>query len=130
MEVRIPTSHDVHASLIIAINPSFPVFLFFMWCKVSKATKMLSEVTLSDWKALWYYEITIGRRLLSWLAITFEINLYQILHRAIGQNLVTLSGHLTLGIRVTHVWLMLAGILPAFKQDSTEKETLAPMLPQ
>ena len=45
-----------------------------------------------------------------------------------GRNYVTLSGLFTFGIRVTKVWLMLARILPIFKEERTACDTSIQML--
>jgi len=70
-----------------------------MWCKVSKATKMLSEIALSDWNALCDSEI-MWQKFLNLFATTLETSLYNIFHKEMGRYSETLVGLLTLGISV------------------------------
>lgn len=46
-----------------------------MWWSVSKATKILSEIALFDWNALWDSKIMLARTFLSLFAITLETSL-------------------------------------------------------
>ena len=85
-------SYALHILSFIVMYPSPPTFFFFIWCKVSKATKILSKIALSNWKALWDSEIKLGKILYNLLANTVEVNLYKILHKAMGKNFVTLFG--------------------------------------
>lgn len=79
-------SYALLISSFIVIKPDFLAFLFFMWCKVSKTTKMLSKIAISTWKALYESKIISGKIFLSLFANTFDTNLYKILHKAIGRN--------------------------------------------
>ena len=67
-----------------AIEPVFPVLLFFRWCKVSKATRMLSVIRRLDRNVLWDSKTSFGRHFLRRLAMVLEISLYMTLQRLIG----------------------------------------------
>ena len=56
-----------------AMNPDFPLLLDLRWCSVSKATRMLSEMTRFDMYALCVSETSFGKSFLKWLAMVFAI---------------------------------------------------------
>ena len=105
-------SYALLISNFIVINPVFPFFFYFMWCKVSKATKILFEMALSDWKALWDSEIITGKTFFNLFVSTFDIIFYKRLQRAIGQKSDTFSGFFTLGKRVKMYDSNLEGLCP------------------
>ena len=106
-------------SSFIVMKPILPFLLFFLWWRISNATRILSLIALFDWKALCDSEIISSRIFFNQFAKTFEINLYRMLHRAIRQNSVTCSGLLTFGISVMYLWFKPAGITPEFIQEIT-----------
>ena len=91
---------------------------------------MLSEIALSNWKALYEFEIKFGKILFNLLVITLETSLYRILHNDIGQYSDTRVGHFTLGIKVIKVLFIDGGIEPVFRQLSTAANTSSPMVCQ
>ena len=112
-------SYALLMSCFIVMKPILPFLLFFMWWRISNATRILSLIALFDWKALCDSEIISSRIFFNQFAKTFEINLYRMLHRAIRQNSVTCSGLLTFGISVMYLWFKPAGITPEFIQEIT-----------
>ena len=93
---------------LTAIKSSFPLW-FYIVCKDSKATKILSEISRLFVKALWYSVMILGIIILSLLHKTFKKILYNTLHKLMGLYLETDSGHLTLRIKLTKLWLRCGG---------------------
>jgi len=85
-KTHLSLSHALLISNLRAMCPTFPVFFIFIWWRVSKATRMLFEISLSHWKALCDSKMIWGKILFNLLANTLETSLYKILHSAIGQN--------------------------------------------
>ena len=83
-KVHLTRSYALLISSFKAIELVFPVLLFFRWCKVSKATRMLFVIRRLDRKVLWDSETSFGRHFLRRLAMVLEISLYMTLQRLIG----------------------------------------------
>ena len=66
-------SYALLISSLRAINPNFPFLLFFRWWSVSNATRMLSEINLSDMKALWVFDTSLGSSFFRRFAMVLEI---------------------------------------------------------
>ena len=69
-----------------AMNPWVPDLYFCKLCKVSKATRILSEINLSLVKADWCPVMMDGSNIFRRLAKTLEKILYNTLHRLIWRN--------------------------------------------
>ena len=126
---------NVHSNLLYALLmsnfkamcPIFLVFFLFIWWSNSKATRILSEIALSNWKALWDSDMIWGKTFFNMLASTFDTGLYKTLQKAIGWNSVTYLEVFTLGIREIKVWLKPGRIVPEFKLERTALTTSSPI---
>ena len=75
----------------------------------SKATKILSEISLLLVKALWFSVIIFGRILFNLFAKTLEKILYRTLQRLMGRNSEPNFGFFFLGIRAIKFWFKCSG---------------------
>ena len=66
-------SYALLISSLSAMNPNFPFLLFFRWWSVSNATRILSEINLSDMNALCVSETSLGSYFFRQFAMVLEI---------------------------------------------------------
>ena len=112
-------------SNLIATWPILPHLFFFMLCKVSYATKMLSVINLYGTKALWELEIKFGRISFNRLTNILDMILYSTLHKLMGRYCMINSGSLVLGISAMWVLFIFRSMIPEFRHDSTALITSA-----
>lgn len=77
-------------SSLSAIKPNLLVLCFFIYCSVSKATKMLSEISLFLVKVNWCFVMIAGSIFFNLFARTLEKNLVKDITKTYGSNLMNI----------------------------------------
>ena len=127
-KVHSTRSYALLISRFKAIEPVFPVLLFFRWCKVSKATRMLSVIRQLDGNVLWDSETSFGRHFLRRLAMVLEISLYMTLQRLMGWKSLAILRDFVLGMRLSNVWFIFGGMVPKFSTERVAERTSGPTM--
>ena len=112
-------SYALLVSNLMAIESSLPICFCILW-RVSKATRILSEINLLLVNALWCLEIIFGRIFLILFAKTFENILYKTLQRLIGLKFDAYSREFFLGMGMIKVWLRLSGRYAELRKCNTD----------
>lgn len=118
MSVLIATNFDRHPGLVRNA-----------W-KTSCGTRILSVIKRQATKADWVSEIIFGRHFLRRLLITFEMTLYETLHKLIGLNSVISVGLFVFGMRQMFVWFKRGSMVPLEKISFTVWRTTSAVMPQ
>ena len=108
----------------------FPFRQFCIRCNISKATEVLSVISLFGTKVLWASKMTFGRIIFNRLAITFETILDTTFARLMGRYSLICLGLFFLGMSTMWARFILCGHHPECKTDNTADVTSGPMMCQ
>ena len=123
-------SYALLMSSFRAIKPVFPFLLFFRWWKVSKATRILFEISLSDMKAFCVSKTSLGRIFFNWFAMVWETILYRTLQRLMGLKSLTFSGDFVFKMREMKVWFRFSSMFTWIeKRESGYNDILPNKIP-
>ena len=123
-------SYALLMSNFTAMCPIFPFLQFRIRCNISKATVVLSMISLFGTKALWALDMTFGRIVFNRLAITFETILDTTLARLIGRYSHMCSSLFFLGMSTMWARFILCRHHLECNTDNTADVTLGPTMCQ
>ena len=123
-------SYALLMSSFTALCPILPCRLFRIWCSISKATVVLSVMSLFGTKALWELEMTFRRTILRRLANILETILETMLLKLTGRYSVMRCGLFFFGISTIWVKFIFWRHLLENRIDRTTAVTSSPTICQ